>query len=544
MQQNHAREAKEGEKNSSPRLRGMEVGFLVFLAISTLAIIAIVAARAWNIGLAEWSWKYYETSPGPLSLLLLAVPAIVCIVPLVLGVMFCLRRRVRTGGEEAVAVGFVLLVCLLGVVYVGDSSPLGDGEAVMVTTKSSVSGYFTESVLIENLDIPIGEYLQDYAKRIDRLSVNDKLLGHLADHPVGPILCHVLISRLLDSWPWLAQRFTASGIEQDALLRMKALQNTAEVLPARDRTNVRLSQGMYAGIWASAFLFRFGYWLALIPVYFLARDLYSREVGLVAVALSALIPSLHLFGPYPDQIFPLIAVGTFYAWVKAVRRRSMVWSALSAVLMLFGLQWSLSLLVAGAVMCVASCLMAWQEFLENGRNFDWVAWLRLIMLWIGTFVVLSLLPMVLFGYDVWGVWKVCLSKHATFAARFNRSYWPWVLFNPVDFGIFAGVPVCLLMVYGAVQDAGRWWKERRRRVLFLLPWSLLCVLFVLDFSGKTLGEAARVWMFLMPFAAVSAAAVLTDLDRRRGWIAAGVTALLAAQLLVFRLNLNVMFVFE
>ena len=564
MQQDHEREDRERSTTASGSFGRGDIVFLVFLAVATLAMVVIVATHAWNIGLSDWSWQYYH-EPAPL---ILAAPAIFSALVMVLGVALCLRRGIRNTREEAIAVAFILLVSLIVILYVAACSPLGDGETVLATTQPSVGGYFTESVLIENDGVGVSTYLQDYPKRIGGLGVDDKLMGHLADHPVGPVLCHVLVNRALESWPWLARRFVPGDAEASAAYRRQAEGNTALVASGRGRkswpwpvnrtgreargrsrklvprrTEVTISDGMYAEIWASALLFRFGYWLALIPVYFLARDLYSREAGLLAVALSALIPSLHLFGPYPDQIFPVVAVGAFYAWLKAVRGRSMLWAALSGFLVLFGLLWSLALLVAAAMIFVGSWLLIWEELTAREGKLDWAGWGRVTLAWFATFAVLSLLPMVLFGYDVWGVWKLCLSKHATFAAKYSRSYLPWVLFNPVDFLIFTGVPICLLMLYEAVRDTQRWWKETCRRAPALLPWALLGVLFLLNFSGKNLGEVARVWMFLMPFAAVSAAAALWRLDRHGGWLAAGAVGLVVVQLLVFRLHLNVMFIF-
>ena len=154
------------------------------------------------------------------------------------------------------------------------------------------------------------------------------------------------------------------------------------------------------------------------------------------------------------------------------------------------------------------------------------------------FLISTLLPTLLFGYDVWAVWWNCLSQHADFAVLFPRSYVAWVLFNPVEFAVFTGVPVCLLMLLSAAKDARLWLRHPRDTALSILPWALLGVLAALNLSGKNLGEVARLWMFLMPFAAVSAAASLVELDGRRGWVAAGVLLLAGVQLVAFRMTLD------
>ena len=280
-------------------------------------------------------------------------------------------------------------------------------------------------------------------------------------------------------------------------------------------------------------------WLALILVYLLVRDVCSRETALLALALSALVPSLHLFSPYPDLLFPLFAVAAFYSWHRALRRGSVPWAALSGAITVVGLLWSMSLLATVALLGAYSLLAAWRGAGEGCGGAGRSGWLRVICGWAAGFLISSLLPTLLFGYDVWSVWRTCLSQHATFAALFPRSYWAWTLFNPVEFAVFAGLPAFILLMLATAADFRRWWPDRRRRALSSLPWAVLVVLAALNFSGKNLGEVARLWMFLMPFAAAAGACALVSLDGRRGWIAGAVLALAAVQLMVFRLSLNV-----
>ena len=217
----------------------------------------------------------------------------------------------------------------------------------------------------------------------------------------------------------------------------------------------------------------------------------------------------------------------------------MAWAALSGAIVVVGLLWSMSLLATVALIGAYSLLVAWRGAVEGRGGPGRSGWLRATFGWAAGFLISSLLPTLLFGYDVWSVWRTCLSQHATFAAHFPRSYWAWTLFNPVEFAVFAGLPAFLLLMVAAAADFRRWWPERRRRALSSLPWALLVVLAALNFSGKNLGEVARLWMFLMPFAAAAGACALASLDGKRGWIAAAVLALAAVQLMVFRLSLNV-----
>jgi hypothetical protein len=271
----------------------------------------------------------------------------------------------------------------------------------------------------------------------------------------------------------------------------------------------------------------------------LVRDIHSREAGLLALALSALIPSLHLFSPYPDLLFPLFAVGAFYTWRRALSGGSASWAALSGGILVLGLLWSLSLAAMLALLAAYTVLVAWRGAVSGEAQRRAADWSRVALGWAGGIAICSLLPTLLFRYDVYGVWRTCLSQHGTFAVLFPRPYWAWTLFNPVEFATFAGAPVSALLAVAIVADFGRWWPQRRRRAPCALPWALLVALAALDFSGKNLGEVARLWMFLMPFAAAAGAPALRGLDGRRGWFAGLVLALAAVQLAVFRLSLDV-----
>ena len=529
--------------------------FLILAGVVTLVVGVIVAKQLWRIGVPdEWQWSYYA-QPAHWTV---ALHAIIFSLFLAVVAALCLRRRIVTRAQEGAAIGACLALGLGIILALGSAGPAGEYEAVPVTASPWIGGYYGEAVHIDDM----GAYLRGYPERISGLKVNDPY-GHLADHPVGPVLFHWIVNRTMEAWPSIAGWF----VPDDPGNRAKCRSIVEAALQGR------ISNGELAGIWASALLFRLAYWLTLVPVYLLGRELRSREAGLLALSLAALIPSLHLFGPYPDQLFPLLAAGSLYAWMMAVKRRSAVWAAMSAFLVVIGLLWTMAFLAVLALLGVASIFLAWRESASAadkgaatdrangdvhkarmqpeagsaaaapacglGGRLDWRGWARIGIIWAGAFVLCSLLPTVLFGYDVWGVWRICLSQHVTFAVLFPRSYWSWTLFNPIEFALFTGIPTFLLMAFAALNGLRRWWLSRRKSALAVLPWALLAVLAALDFSGKNLGEVARLWMFLMPLAAVPAGVALADLDRGRGWVASYVLVMGMVQLVIFRLSFNV-----
>jgi methylthioxylose transferase len=509
----------------------LRIAILLLIALATLLVSALVWTQAWHIGIArEWQWPYF---PPPESFVAIVPAVFFCALMAVL-VAVSLRRGLATKRSEIITVGLGAALSLGIILETAQAVPTSPYDAYNAIVAPWAGGYYAEAVHVSDM----GAYLKGYAGMVPQLRVDDHMRGHIADHPAGPVVFHWAVNRILDRWPAAARWFTPSSANEVVNLGSQGKPTTWRRI-AMELARGSLSDGEFAGIWASALLFRLGYWLALILVYLLVRDICSRETALLALALSALIPSLHLFSPYPDLLFPLFAVAGLYAWHRALRRGGVGWAALSGAIAVAGLLWSMSLLAGVALLGAYSLLVAWRGVVEGRGGSGRGAWLRATFGWCAGFLICSLLPMLLFGYDVWSVWRTCLSQHSTFAAHFPRSYWAWTLFNPVEFAVFAGLPAFLLLMVTAVTDFRRWCPERRRQALSSLPWALLVVLAALDFSGKNLGEVARLWMFLMPFAAAAGACALASLDGKRGWIAGAVLALAAAQLVVFRLSLNV-----
>ena len=530
----HSPSTRADECPQFPESAGpLRIAILALIALATLLVSALIWTQAWHIGVArEWQWPYF---PRPESCAA-AVPALFLCALMAAVVAVFLRRGLSERRNEIVAVGLCAALSLGIILETAQAVPTAPYDAYDSIVAPWAGGYYTEAVHVSDM----GAYLKDYAGMIPQLRVDDPIRGHIADHPAGPVVFHWAVDRTLDHWPAAARWFTPAGADEVVNLGVPGTPTTwrrvAEKLARWD-----LSDGEFAGIWASALLFRLGCWLTLILVYLLVRDVCSRETALLALALSALVPSLHLFSPYPDQLFPLFAVAAFYSWRRALRRGSAAWAwaALSGAIAVGGLLWSMSLLATVALIGAYSLLVVWRGAGEGCGGPGRGGWPLVILGWAAGFLISSLLPTLLFGYDVWSVWRTCLSQHATFAVHFPRSYWAWTLFNPVEFAVFAGLPAFLLLMVTAAADFRRWWPERRRRALSSLPWAVLVVLAALNFSGKNLGEVARLWMFLMPFAAAAGACALASLDGRRGWIAGAVLALAAVQLMVFRLSLNV-----
>ncbi|MEX0585057.1 MAG: hypothetical protein WD176_00335, partial [Pirellulales bacterium] len=103
------------------------------------------------------------------------------------------------------------------------------------------------------------------------------------------------------------------------------------------------------------------------------------------------------------------------------------------------------------------------------------------------------------------VWSWNVANHALFYEHNVRTWWKWLLINPVEAGLAAGGPLALVAIVGAVRSRGT--------RLFPLVAATAVVWGLLWISGKNMGEAARLWLLFQPWVVVAAAGALGD---RRG----------------------------
>jgi hypothetical protein len=146
------------------------------------------------------------------------------------------------------------------------------------------------------------------------------------------------------------------------------------------------------------------------------------------------------------------------------------------------------------------------------------------------------------GLNMSAVWLLNFRNHAGFYAQFPRTWWKWLLVNPVEFAVAAGAPLAVLTIWSLVRQ----WKTLRWEVagqFCVVPatWLLLLV------SGKNMGEAARLWIFMMPCLIWLAAPLFeskpdargdapTGLASRGAWAVSLALQLLVSTVLVLRMG--------
>ena len=491
------------------------------LAVVAVVTLLFLVALALNLspslrGPEDWRWVY--AIPGrPVRLW---IPAVTLVLYLVLAGAW-IRRATRIAASRGSA-RWLLLALVLSVPLIQASLlVVGDSDAFKPlfyrTVSAGSSGVFSVGSTIES----IGDYLRQYPALMPSFPV------HPQRYPPGLPLLFALARRLLERMPALADalgyRLRLYQCHDLALMRL----DNATIGTAAIQMALPLIGG-----------------LTLLPLHGLGKLVYGRRTAAWAVAVYPLVSSFALWSARWEQFYPLVATTSWYLLhLSLVRRRWMAALAAGITLSLgsmlnFGL---LALLVPMGISAALS-LAAQPADIRRFRSAasSLVAFvLGLVSIW----VVYRLW----FGTGFLDIWRVSMSYHL----GLNRSYGLWVVYHLYDFFIFLGIPLALLFVVALAKGLhetlhliGSWLLRaarlhpQPRPAVDALTMGLASGLLILDLSGTSRGEVARVWLFLTPFAALVAVRGLARL--RVGTAGVGVvTLLLALHLFTFNTFLRV-----
>ena len=425
--------------------------------------------------------------------------------------------------EGAVGVGKLGGVAALGLVsfvvqgVVEESSPEGYGLAKWIIALESPgsSGYYT--VAKRQMADP-SRFLAEYPVWIER---QDAL--HVGTHPPGLFLSAKASLALMESYPGLA-RWVVNF----------APPSTSKAIATYRETH-QLSRADAASLGLTGALTMLGCALTVLPLYGLARSSLTAEASWACALLLAA-------GPVGD---PVPADGRYRVPLTLDLRpgpgglggdvsrtgRGLIYCILSGSLMALGMFFTLAFLPVGlvvALMLMSHAGAGWRVragwILATGLGF--------VGLTLGWWFLTSANPL--------AIWWTNQENHARFYVEYRRTYFAWVVENPVELAIALGLPSALWAAvgFGSPGKFGRTAKSRRVRSADRLidprivpdspeseaettvrradptrqgslghpparkvPRVALATLLVLTFltlSGKNLSEVARLWLPLMP----------------------------------------------
>jgi len=487
--------------------------WLIAATLLTLVISVFIFIQAMSenpllhVGVpGQWTWRYDHSPFGDRALMCLAGAALLG------GLCHWTRERIfeLQGGRltSFLLAAFVLCFWLQASFAYLSRSGFGSGVFWMGTPKANVD--FAEACKAESMSELFRE--AQNPERPFRI--------HISTHPPGPTLFYYFQRRAWESMPGLATSFAA--ITENSLTY--AAESRAELeqgILNRPLTHIELAT-LYSSILILWLAVAFG----VVPLFFWATDLFNPGVAVAAVGLYALMPSLLLFNPMTDQLYVPLALGLLATYHLGLARRDQGQLIFAGVLTWIALQFTLAFLV---ILFLFAIYVGLEMYFEK-RVRD----ILTLLAWpFGAFVAMIVVCFAA-RYNCLLVWKLCLANNAHFNT--DRTYLPWLIFNPIDFALFVGVPVALFFARGV----GRAIMKKRYDPPWRFVMALSATLVIVNVSGINRGEVARLWMFLMPMAALVAASRMRAAEDETDWQFPICFGLLFVQSVLFKLSFDLL----
>jgi len=462
---------------------------ILMLAVLVTALVLVASDLPLGIP-SDWAWPR-QALPGDFAETLDRL-----LVPLLVGValiVFCrlVDRRIThvSWGLQAVSLGLLVVaaICWMDAVRQAASSPHREARPLWVLYDKYASGYFFEAVFEINSQ---QELLSTYEAR---MAEGDVL--HEGTHPPGLFLLNWWAVQATQKFPQLIA--VAEWTQRrDVVKTFRSAE--AEARMARPLTNsefAALCLVSFVSILLSA--------MTVIPVYGIVRMFCNRRTAWRAASLVMTIPCIAVFAPRSDIVYAF--TGTLMLWfiLQSILADSagvrVVFGVAAGLVTFVSLATSLAHVPVLVVVCLFSALLlSWPHLVPRGRVIS-----------AGT-IVLGVLGLAVAAWtfatdcNLLNVWKMNLTNHSGFYLQSPRTWWKWVLMNPVELGFAIGLPLATISLICVYQSVRVFRKldgavKNETSIFALLIQAMMLTWVLLWLSGKNMGEAARLWCFLTPW---------------------------------------------
>jgi hypothetical protein len=418
----------------------------------------------------EWRWTYYfKPTLSRLWPLGLTAPGILLLIGLT-------DRPWRAQRRSALLLLFLALP--LGVGWQLALCELEVNGATATLVSRTANPLF--SSYLHAADLPAAEVPQEYLSNYEELQpLLARWAPHAATHPPTATL-------LFRAGIELCERVPA--------LRNLLLERIASAAVDPRGIRPRLSpEALAASLLLSWTLLLLGAATAL-PLYALATQLHGERMAAVRLGLlwlllpgpTLMVPELDPALALPLMIFAAGLAATLAAPRRPPPRAAWIAGAGAGVAMLLSYGAPIFLALSGLALLAS--------YGGGTSRLPVRRWLLPLALIVGVALLIFCLP------ALWGARPLAQARQALLIHRAGftapRSYLLWLLFNPLDFLLFLGLPLILAAVTGLGGE-----RRSRRERSFARVWTML--LLVLLASGVLRGEVGRIAIPLMPMAALA-----------------------------------------
>lgn len=461
--------------------------FACLLAIPTLGVICGLWLTHFPLGIpGEWVWDRIEP-PSDLGLTILFAGIWAA---LFVGFVWAGATRIRDCRTWEVAAWLVgLTIAGFGWLLVAQDSAPAEyrfSKIAWVLYYPGSSGYFG---LARDHSDDFDKFLSGYEQL---MSEGDVL--HVGTHPPGLIIGYHQLIETCRRFPRLRRKL--------ADFEPTSLSDAFSLIEQNHRgTPTALLPEHRAAIWLAALLTQLAAATTVIPLYLLLRRDLSPESAWLTVSLWPAVPAITLFLPKSDVLYPLLGMLMLYAWMTGWERRSAVRCFLAGFVFCISLTCSLAPVM---ISILAGVLTLWRGWLCRPEERVPSAMKKLVFgkAWAAAGFLLPVLTFwFVAGVNLLNVWLWNYRNHAAFYNEYPRTYWKWLAINPLELAIAAGVPLTIAALVGIRQ----WGILAPRSSRAGIIWATLMVWGLLWLSGKNMGEAARLWIVLMPMLILMAA---------------------------------------
>ena len=422
----------------------------LFIYTLTLLFSLLIFLRKIPLGKeGEWIWKYYQNinfwwrAFFPIWVFALIYP------------VFLLWKKLKL--PLYLLLVLLLLFTFLVKISFQYFSPLGLEGNIIVLSYPWISGYFTESQIMEMNR----EYFSIYPEKV-------KYYHPKLHPPMMTMLCRG-ITRIFSYSPSLTRIFLT--LSSHSILDARGVFQFLESKEKWELEDYQKAALIFLGVFLP-FLSSIG----IIPLFLLFKE---EKNALPLTLLYPFIPSLLLFSPTLEEFLPLFVISSIY-FLSRKSRTGYFFSGLSIAI---GSLFSLSLLL------ILPFILLFEKKRDTSFYFYILAGFLVLISLFHLFTGFSLLKY-LFHLLPAFTEKGRLAYLGT--AGTERSYFFWIFFNPLEFFIFVGIPLSSLFFLGLPS------------LSLSSKLSFLGVFLFLNFSGVSLSEAGRLWVFLIPILFLSA----------------------------------------
>ncbi len=231
--------------------------------------------------------------------------------------------------------------------------------------------------------------------------------------------------------------------------------------------------------------------LSIIPLYYLLKLLYDVKTAFSAIPFYMLIPSLLSFNPLNDAMFHLLTILLLLLFFVGIEKKKNVYFVLSGIFYAISIYFTLTFIPL-FIFFITYFLLS---YLTNNEKFYLT--LNRFLYFITGALLIPFILFLFYQFDSLLMIQKIMKYHEI--ARNGRGYFIWFFYNVYDFLLFFGVPFSLLFFRSCNKYLHSIISKRAFTSESIFIFSFLSMMTILNFSGATRGETARVWIPFVPF---------------------------------------------